>query len=69
MDEAMDIPSPNCLLDAEGGVDSSFGETLPKDNSAETQAADILWAMGTPTVRQADENASPTMELCLSVST
>ncbi|KAL5397722.1 hypothetical protein PMIN03_012852 [Paraphaeosphaeria minitans] len=64
MDKAMDIPSPNCLLDAEGDVDSSFGET-PKDNSADTQAADILCALGNPTVRQADENPSPTMELCL----
>ncbi|KAL5396602.1 hypothetical protein PMIN03_012953 [Paraphaeosphaeria minitans] len=64
MDKAMDIPSPSCLLDAEGDVDSSFGET-PKGNSADTQAADILCALGNPTVRQADENASPTMELCL----
>ncbi|KAF1952284.1 hypothetical protein CC80DRAFT_572371 [Byssothecium circinans] len=65
MDETMDIPSPNSLLNAEGDVDSSFGETSPKDNTAETQAADVLCALGIFNVRQADDIASTTMELCL----
>src|SRR5262245_22685652 len=61
----MDILSPNSLLDAEGDVDSSFGETSPEDNTAETQAADVLCALGIVNVRQADDSASTTMELCL----
>lgn len=61
----MDIPSPNSLLDAEGDVDSSFGETSPEDNTAKTQAAEALCALGIINVRQADDSASPTMELCL----
>jgi hypothetical protein len=42
----MDVPSPNSLLDAEGDVDSSFGETFPEENTAEAQAADALCTMG-----------------------
>jgi hypothetical protein len=60
----MDMPSPNSLLDAEGDVDSSF-ETSSEDDTAEAQAADALYALGIFNIRQADENASPSMELCL----
>ncbi|KAF1957160.1 hypothetical protein CC80DRAFT_547878 [Byssothecium circinans] len=65
MDETMDILSPNSLLDAEGDVDLSFRETSSKDNTAETQAADPLCALGIVNMKQANDSASLTIELCL----
>jgi hypothetical protein len=59
------VPSPNSLLDAEGDVDSSFGETSPEEDTAETRAADALCTMGGVNVGQADEHAGPAVELCL----
>lgn len=61
----MDIPSPNSLLDAEGDVDSIFGDTLFEHSTAETQAADSLCALMIVNVRQADDSASSTTELYL----
>ncbi|KAF2681099.1 hypothetical protein K458DRAFT_406838 [Lentithecium fluviatile CBS 122367] len=65
MDETIDVPSPNSLLDAEGDVDSSFGETSPEENTAQTQAADALCTMGGVNTGQANEHADPAVELCL----
>jgi hypothetical protein len=62
----MDMLSPNSLLDAEGDVDSSFGEfSWPGNNAAETQAADALCEMGATEVSQNDGHPSQIMEPCL----
>ncbi|ORX95379.1 hypothetical protein BCR34DRAFT_594164 [Clohesyomyces aquaticus] len=66
MDQTIEMLSPNSLLDAEGDIESNFGE-MPQhqDDAAATQSAGVLFEIRAIGASQANGHASQIMEPCL----